>query len=431
MKKIFLSALLLATVAMVSYAQSGTNSPYSQFGYGILSEQTSGFNRGMNGLGLGFHEHNQVNYLNPASYASIDSLSFIFDAALSLQITNFKENGESKNAKNADLEYVVAGLRLMKHVGLSFGLIPFTNVGYNYSTTTNLSNEGTTTTTNTYDGSGGLHQVYLGAGWEPFKGFAIGANISYLWGTIDRSVINSYNDATVNTLSKYYSVDVRNYRLDLGAQYTARLSKKDWLTIGATYTMGHDLHADPKCQVISSNTQTGVADTTVYRIDNGLKLPSMYGVGFMWNHNNSIKVGMDYSLQQWGSEKFPQYVTVNEEPQYVLVDDILKDRHKFTFGGEYCPNEKGRGFFQRIHYRAGVSYATPYFKVNGVDGPKEISASMGFGIPIVNSYNRRSLLNISAQWAHYSATDLIKENTFRITVGITFNERWFDKWKVE
>lgn len=77
-------------------AQSGTNSPYSQYGLGILSDQTSGFNRGMNGVGLGFHEHNQVNYLNPASYASLDSMTFILDAGISGQVTNFEENDVTK-----------------------------------------------------------------------------------------------------------------------------------------------------------------------------------------------------------------------------------------------------------------------------------------------------------------------------------------------
>ena len=56
---------------------------------------------------------------------------------------------------------------------------------------------------------------------------------------------------------------------------------------------------------------------------------------------------------------------------------------------------------------------------------------MGFGIPIMNGYNNRSVLNISAQWNHRDATGLIKENTFRINIGLTFNERWFAKWKVE
>ncbi|MBQ4446231.1 MAG: hypothetical protein II910_08265, partial [Prevotella sp.] len=132
MKKIFLPIFMMATV-LAAHAQSGTNSPYSQYGLGVLSEQSSGFNRGMNGLGMGFREGNQVNFINPASYSSIDSLTFIFDMGLSGQITNFSENGVRKNAKNADFEYAVAGFRVFKHVGVSFGILPFTNVGYSYS----------------------------------------------------------------------------------------------------------------------------------------------------------------------------------------------------------------------------------------------------------------------------------------------------------
>ena len=151
----------------------------------------------------------------------------------------------------------------------------------------------------------------------------------------------------------------------------------------------------------------------------------------MWNHKNQWKIGADYSLQQWGKIDFPEYSVVNDKPQYALTSNLFKNRHKFTVGGEYVPQENSRNFFKRIHYRAGVSYATPYIKVNGQDGPKEMGVSAGFGIPIVNGYNTRSILNISAQYVRSEATGLIKENTFRINVGITFNERWFAKWKVE
>jgi hypothetical protein len=57
--------------------------------------------------------------------------------------------------------------------------------------------------------------------------------------------------------------------------------------------------------------------------------------------------------------------------------------------------------------------------------------SAGFGIPIINSYNNRSTLNISAQWVRRDATNMLKENTFRINIGLTFNENWFAKWKVK
>ncbi len=433
MKKLIFCAALMAASTSTALAQSGTNSPYSQYGLGLFTDQGSGLNRGMNGLGLGFHEHNQLNYLNPASYSALDSLSFIFDAGLSGQVTNFQEGGVKKNANNANFEYVTAGFRAAKHVGVSFGVIPYTNIGYDYSTSgyLNKTDYTSTTYTNTYSGSGGIHEVYIGAAWEPFKGFSFGANVGYFWGTYTKSVVNSYSDSYVNTLSKYYTATVNSYKVDLGVQYTAKLSKKDELTLGATFTPGHKLAADPKLEVISTNSQTSIADTTSYSINNGLKIPTSYGLGFMYNHGNSLKVGFDYTLQKWGSVGYPQYTETDNVGSYTLLDNIYSDRKKYTLGASYCKNENGRRFIECVRYRIGASYATPYYRINGQDGPKEYSVSAGFGIPIVNGYNNRSILNISAQWVRQEAVGLIKENTFRINIGLTFNERWFAKWKVE
>lgn len=423
--------ILISFFVTSAFAQSGTNSPYSQYGLGQQSEQTSGFNRGMNGLGLGFREHNQVNYINPASYSSMDSLTFIFDVGLSGQITNFKENGHKINANNADFEYAVAGFRAFKNIGVSFGIIPFTNVGYDYAITDHLDEDRSTTYTNTYSGSGGIHQVYLGAGWEIIKGLSIGANVSYIWGDYERSVVNSYSDSYINTLSKYYTATVNSYKLDFGLQYTANINKKNALTLGLTYGIGHKLSSTPECMVISNNTSTGVADTTSFSVKDGLEIPMSLGAGLMWNYNNKMKVGADFTYQKWGSIKYPVYKVVNDVPSYELTDNYYSDKYKVTVGGEFCNNEMSRKFLDRIKFRAGVSYSTPYLKINGQDGPKEIGVSAGFGIPIVNNYNNRSILNISGQWVHYTAKGMLTENTFRINIGLTFNERWFMKWKVD
>lgn len=430
-KKVLGAGILASVCITPAVAQSGTNSPYSQYGLGLLNEQSSGFNRGMNGLGLAFREHNQVNYINPASYSALDSLTFIFDAGLSGQITNFNENGHKINANNADFEYAVAAFRAFKHVGVSFGIVPFTNVGYNYAITDYLNDDRDVAYTNTYSGSGGIHQVYFGAGWEFLKGLSVGANISYLWGDIDRFVINSYSDGSINTLSKYYTASVKSYKLDVGLQYQLALDKKNALAIGLTYGLGHKLGTDPTCNIISTNTMTAVADTASFTVNNGLEIPTSFGAGVMWNHANKLKLGADFSYQQWGSLQYPVYRVVNDEPRYELTDDYYKDRYKVTVGGEFCNDEMSRRFFDRIRFRAGVSYATSYYKINGLDGPDEISASIGFGIPIVNAYNNRSVLNISGQWVHSAANGLLTENTFRINIGITFNERWFMKWKVD
>ena len=431
MKKV-IGIVLASAVNMAAFAQSGTNSPYSQFGLGVLSEQSSGFNRGMNGLGLGFHEGNQVNYLNPASYARLDTLTFLFDAGISLHLTNFSEKGVRRNAKNANIEYVVAGFKAARRLGLSFGLIPFSNVGYQYSTSQALTAQpGSTILTNTYTGTGGVRQAYLGIGWEPIKGLALGANMSYMWGDYNRRLINSYSDGSVNNLVHQYTIDIRSYKVDFGAQYTAKVSSKDYITLGLTFSPTHKIGGKPQLQEILTNSQTNVSDTTTYGGNFDLNLPNFFGVGLMWNHNDKWKVGADYTLQQWSSVKFPSYETNGSVSSFALRDNVLTDRHKLTLGGDFCPAPFSRNFFNRIHYRAGVSYATPYIKVYGNDGPTEMSASIGFGIPIINPYNNRSFLNVSAQWVHSTAKNYITENVFRINVGLTFNELWFKKWKLE
>lgn len=415
-------------------AQSSTNSPYSQFGLGLLSDQSAGFSRGMNGVSLAFHEHNQVNHLNPASYANIDSLTFIFDVGASGQISNFNDHGAKFSAKSAAFEYAVGGFRLMKHFGLAFGITPYTNIGYSYSTTQDVGDNRNTTATYTYSGDGGLHQVFLGLGYMPLKGLSIGVNGSYLYGDFSRSATNTFSDSYINSLTKEYSADVRSYKLEFGAQYEQALGKKDKVSLGLTYSPGHDIGGKPRVDIISVNSQTSLRDTTSFpgsgQPNLHFEMPTTFGVGLMYDHNGQLKIGADYTLQKWKDVDQPVYGSAGNG-SYTMASGTFKDRHKVVLGADYTPGGLGRGFFSRLHYRAGVGYATPYYYIDGHDGPKEISASLGVGIPILNAWNTRSVLNVSGQWVRQSAKDFITDNTFRINISLTFNEKWFSKWKVD
>ena len=144
MNKIISCLAVLSMITLNAFAQSGTNSPYSQYGLGDLADQSVGFNKGMGGVGMAFRKGNEVNPLNPASYSSIDSVTMIFDAGLSGQITNYNENGRKLNAKSAGFDYVTGAFRLIKNVGVSFGVMPYSNIGYDYSSTTKFSEIETT-----------------------------------------------------------------------------------------------------------------------------------------------------------------------------------------------------------------------------------------------------------------------------------------------
>jgi hypothetical protein len=101
-------------------------------------------------------------------------------------------------------------------------------------------------------------------------------------------------------------------------------------------------------------------------------------------------------------------------------------------GAEYIPNLRGRRYMDFMRYRIGFHYAEPYAKVNGQEGAREYGASVGLGLPIF-AFRGRSILNISGQYVKVSpkVKGMLEENYLRLNIGLTFNERWFMKYKVE
>ena len=430
MNKFICCLAFSAMAATGAYAQ-GTNSPYSQYGFGDLTDQSVGFNKGMSGVAQGFRKGNEVNPANPASYSAVDSLTFLFDGGFSGQYTRFKENGTKLNGKNGGFDYVMGLFRVTRNFGVSFGVMPFSNIGYNYSSKERFEDVNTTITT-THNGSGGISQLYLGAGWRIIKPLSVGFNLSYLWGDYNMNITTS-STSDINTLSKQYLASMSSYKLDIGVQAELPLNKDAQIVLGATFSQGHKFNGDPRCLIIHRNTAINKSDTTSYSAGDDLELPTAWTVGVAYNHGKKLRVGADFQMQHWAGIQYPDYVKAasNGSADYVMREGLLRDCQKVNVGAEWTPNPSGRKYLQHVRYRIGAGYTTPYYNINGQQGPKEFHASIGFGIPILNSINNRSIVNISAQWARRSAENLITENSFRINIGITFNERWFAKWKVE
>jgi len=79
-------ALIFILISPVQ-GQTNTDSPYSRFGVGTLSPPGFERNRAMGGIGLAMRDSNYINYLNPASYASQASSSFLFDFGITAHYT--------------------------------------------------------------------------------------------------------------------------------------------------------------------------------------------------------------------------------------------------------------------------------------------------------------------------------------------------------
>lgn len=433
LKKLLLLSALTVCSGLVTAQTNGSNSPYSRYGFGLLNDRAQGFNKGMSGLAYGMRNGKELNAKNPASYSSIDSLSFIFDIGLSLQNGNLEQNGRKVNAHNTSVDYVSMGFRVSPRLGMSVGLMPFSTIGYSMSDSKGMDlPTGEVTQTMRYSGDGGLHEVYAGLGWQPLRNFSIGANVGYLWGNVSNTVLASFSDASIASTRRFYDADIRTYKIDLGLQYEFGLDRNNRLTAGITYGLGHEIGSTAYFynQKITSGSVSG-ADTLA--TSNAFQLPHTFGAGLVWTHKGNLRIGADYQLQKWSGVTMPTVEVQNGEYQYVARKGSYTDLHKITVGGEYIPNPNGVRWRDFVRYRAGFSYSTPYTKVDGKDGPRDYCVSLGVGLPVINFHNNRSIVNISAQYERVKPkfAGMITENYLRLCIGLSFNERWFMKWKVE
>ncbi|MCR5819523.1 MAG: hypothetical protein K6F94_01030 [Bacteroidaceae bacterium] len=438
--KCLLAIFLAAMTAVPAMAQSsGTNTSYSRFGVGLTADQSQGFNRSMGGVAQGLRYGNRVNKQNPASYSAIDSLTFIFDVGISLQRAFMHQGNASQCVNNTSFDYVNMGFRLAPHLGFSLGFLPYSSIGYSFDSerkvTTDAYTQQSVTQTATYSGDGGIHEIYAGIGWEPFKGVSIGVNASYLWGNLHHFLSQSFSENgttndNYNALHNAYLCNVKTWKLEAGLQYSTKIAKEDFLNFGFTAGIGHKINNDALMLRYTSN-----GDTITRTVDKAYQLPMTYSAGVAWNHADRLTVALDYTYEGWAACVTPRVVegTETTNVRYEAGTGDYKNRHRINAGVEYCPSRYHRRYGKRINYRFGAFYATPNLMINGQSGPKEFGISAGLGLPIMNVINRSSLVNFGLQWVHRAPGNgsMITENYYGIKIGLTFSESWFMKWKFQ
>ncbi len=431
-----LATLILATMAFAQAAaqNNGSNSSYSRFGLGTLNDPSVGFNKAMGGASKAIRIGDRVNPGNPASYSGIDSLTMVIDAGMSMSIGRLKSEDASVNANNCSLDYVTAGFRLRRGLGFSVGMLPYTTIGYSFATSQKVTNDFSSTqpitSHSSYSGEGGLHQAFFGVGWNPFAHLSIGANINYVWGNYSHS-LSQYFDENGTTSSNFsglnstHEADIRTYKIDFGVQYPIILNPQNRFTIGATASLGHNVKSD--ATLVRYNT---VGDSISIEAKNAFDLPYTVGMGLAWENSGRLMVAADYTYEKWADCKTPQMSTEGGL-SYTAKEGAYLNRSKIAVGAQFVPNLFGN-YLNRIHYRVGAHYSTPYLKVNGHDGPSEYGITAGVGLPITNNISRGPMANISLQWMRRdpSVGNMITEDYFMVSIGITFAEAWFMKYRI-
>lgn len=431
-KLILIVILLCSSIGVI--AQS-TNSPYSRYGYGMLNDRSVGLSRGMGGISYGLRSNLSANPGNPASYSKVDSLTFILDFGVSYSNVRLDDGTNKINKDNGGLDYITMLMPLSKRVGFSFGLIPFSSVGYKYGKVQDLDG---VTYRESHEGSGGFSQLYGGVAYEPFNGLSVGANVSYMFGTLkhDRSV-PSISDGLQS--DPYTSFQYRKFRLnspkvDFGVQYEMPLSKIQTLTLGAVFSpkmTGRGKITQNTYKVNSSSGSMMTGDTISHAgLDVGF--PMAIGFGVTYARDNRLLLGADVTYEAW--EKVNTDTLINDG---MLSKDRFNNRWKVNAGIEYCINPYERSIFKRMKFRGGINYSNSYMNVLNADGRiggyKQYGATIGFGIPIRDHIfsDRTSYLNINFEYTKLKGdmSNMVNEQYFGVSVNVNINELWFMRRK--
>ena len=128
----------------------------------------------------------------------------------------------------------------------------------------------------------------------------------------------------------------------------------------------------------------------------------------------------DFKSADWGSVK-------STDPLY-----SYQSNYKIAIGGQIIPRYDGSKYIERIAYRFGARYSTPYLTINNTDFT-EYGITFGVGMPIRRNESTYPRLNLGIEYGSRGTTDngLIKENFINFNVGITINAVWFQKRKYD
>jgi hypothetical protein len=474
--KKFLPALCFVLFfGFLSEAQtSATSSPYSRFalgrpentGFSSIFAQGGSFTSFQNDSTAPFY----INQGNPASYAYNKITTYEFGARYSFNQFTDNQNGVVKK-QNGGFNYISLAFPIRKNMGAAFGLLPYSNVGYNITTYESIDNIGNIT--NNYQGTGGINQVYLGYAIRPFENaprvfyrskscdtlkkqgkyrvirrkrfihnalssLSLGSNASFMYGTINyatRKYFPANFGSVFNTLD-YTETQMHDVYFQGGAQMSFdidsignhNLKKNLRITLGYAASLPKNMavgvtHMACNFSVGSYGNEL-TFDTFSYQpsYKGKVYLPLMHNFGIGIKRGESFSMNIDAGIQQWSKFSF-------------LGDNQnLKDQYRFAIGMQFLPSKNAIGtgaYLKRMMYRMGARYNTGYLFLNG-NHIGEYAVSAGLGLP-VGRYRLFTIVNLSAEYGRAGTlnNNLVQENFLRFVAGFTFNDRWFIKPKYD
>jgi len=430
MRNKFITFIILSLFSFVytATAQKLIDSPYSRFNIGALQPQGSFKSLSMGGVGTAMRDNTSIFFLNPASYSSLDTISFVFDFGLDFG-KNYISGASSKFSSNdLNFHHLIMGFPLSKGWGFAVGIIPVTSGYYNITGDVTVTSPDYNPNVGEYkidhSGTGGISKIFLGTGVQIGKHLSLGGNLTILTGQIDRT-----NQFVFSSSTDFYSTfhndsqehfELKGLGFDYGLQYTIPLKKNYFLNLGVSLSSNNN-YSSKYSQLSMKYTAYGISDTVSYTSLSSAKtyIPGTLRVGFSFGKKNKFTTGLDFVATKWSAAKIPG------------TSGYAADTKLLQFGAEFIPDKfSNYSYLSRVQYRIGGHVGDNYLIING-EQLKEYGASVGLGIPLPRT---QSIANIYFDFTRRSGTlsnSLHNEDYISLGFSLNFYDLWFVKRKYE
>ena len=422
-----------ARVGRAAWAQGLGSSPYSQLGIGNYNANQGGVRQlGMGGVGLAAPNATNVNELNPALLYYTARTSF--EAGYSGQYQTVKNATASGRSGSGTLGYLALAVPINKRWGAAVGLKPLSAVDYEANTIQRVVNDTSARVLKQFQGSGGVSEAYFAHGIHVSKSLNVGGSASYIFGTTDETAGTTValSDGTtsgkvVNRQHTRYS----DFAFRAGAHYRHSIGKDLNLNLAGVYTFRADING--KRTGTQERRDVNNAITSFTRADSvqgSSTVPALAQFGISLDNDKNWSVNLDVAQQQWGD--FRSFGTASVAP--------LGNTLRVGLGGEFTPEPGSvEHYFRRVAYRAGIAVAQlPYRPDGKVLYDRSVSWGFAFPLPTATpleattftlgfTYGMRGNTELVAG----GTTSNVQETYIKGQLGVTLNNRWFIKRKLQ
>ncbi|SDG12178.1 Long-chain fatty acid transport protein [Pedobacter terrae] len=424
----YIAAIIVLVCGLSAQAQVTTSSPYSRYGLGNIKGSLLPQFRAMGGISTAVSKvtgFNNINMQNPASYAGI-TLTTI-DIGMSASVTNLTRNNLSESSFNSTFSHLAFAAPVTRRSALSFGILPYSDLGYNYRNTVKVD---TTTLNQLYEGEGGLSKAYLGYGYRFGDHLRIGGNLEYIFGNLQTSRATEFNSVGSYNAKLQTKNSVAGLSYSYGIQYDFTLGKKTIVTLGYSGSTSGKVNSTlSSYATLYTRDQDGNESTaadTLNAVNNGksnLTLPLTHNFGIAIQQNDKWLIGADFRMGKWSK------TSIND------VNQGLQDSWGASLGGQWTPDAFSyNSYMKRIDYRIGFNYDKTYIKIGNQD-IKQMGASLGFGFPLPTANGGTAFykINFTTELGQRGTlnNNLVKEQYINFHLGFTLNDTWFRKYRVD